>query len=347
MDYMIDKATNLSDLRLYGANLVTNDKWSELFRARGYTLKTLKLRWLDASFEDKQVADLVRYCPNLECLKLEVIQRIGLEALKSVSKLKNLEHLSLRMHPSVTIPNNILIQLIKSLGPKLRTLSLREFPLLDDSVLKQIHTSCRNLAKLRITVTDVAADAGFAALFTNWENPPLHFVDFSSTRDIDNQNPDGPEDEPIGLGIAGFAALMKHSGLKLRRLDISSCRHIPLQTLLDIFTAPSASFPLLERVNLSFVRVVDDVVLAGLFRAAVGSLKRVELFGCFNVGSGVVVPQGVVIVGAPRLELQDGGMEVHGAGVPVHGTVGEEWEDGASEAFLRKMEEELDEMDIE
>jgi DNA repair protein RAD7 len=347
MDYMMEKALHLVDIRLYAANLVTNEKWSQFFRSRGFNIHTLKLRWMDAAFEDQQVTDLVKYCPNLTRLKLENIWKIGPNSIKTISKLKSLEHLSLSMIQPERIPNSVLLSLIKTIGPNLRTLSLRGFSNLDDSVLSQIHSSCRNLTKLRITLTTDTTDEGFASLFTNWANPPLHNIDLSSNRDIDNQNPDGPEDQPIGLGAEGFAALMHHSGIKLRRLDISACRHIQLQTLLDVFVEPGVSFPRLERVDMSFMRDVDDVVLAGLFRAAAGSLKRVELFGCFSVGTGVVIPSGVVIVGAPRLELLDGGMELYGAGVEVHGMGAEEWENEIPESIRREMEDELDAMIVD
>jgi DNA repair protein RAD7 len=346
MDYMMEKALHLVDLRLYAANLVNNEKWSQFFRSRGFNLHTIKLRWMDAAFEDNQVSDMVKYCPNLTRLKLENIWKIGTDSIKTISKMKRLEHLSLSMHQPDSIPNNLLISLIKAVGPKLRTLSLRGFTNLDDEVLSQIHSSCQHLTKLRLTNNTEVTDAGFTSLFTNWANPPLHFVDLSGTRDIDNQNPDGPSDEPLGLAAEGFAALMHHSSLKLRRLDISACRHITLQALLDVFTSQGTSFPLLERVDMSFVRDVDDVVLAGLFRAAKSSLKRVELFGCFSVGGGVVVPSGVVIVGAPRLELMNdgggGGMEVYGNGTEVYGMGAEEWDNEVPESIRKQMEDELD-----
>lgn len=339
MDCMIDRATFLNDLRLYGANLVSNEKWSQFFRARGFTLQTLKLRWLDAAFEDQQVADMVKFCPNLVRLKLEYIWRIGPDAIKSISKLKKLEHLSLECskpasestHP---IPIEVLVSLIKSVGRNLRTLSLRNFNHLDDKVLAAIHSSCRCLQKLRISPSEDATDEGYTKLFTNWPNPPLHKVDLSANRDIDNQNPDGPEDEPYGLAANSFKALMVHSGVKLQHLDISSCRHITLSALLDVFVKKSACYPLLERVDLNFVKDVDEVVLAGVFRSAAASLRRVELFGCFNVKDGVIVPSGVVVIGAPFLE--DDGMEVYGAGA--------EKNDALIRQFMRNMDDELDEL---
>ena len=64
----------------------------------------------------------------------------------------------------------------------------------------------------------------FASLFDEHSKvPSLTFVDLSSNRDVDNNNPTGPEDEPVGLASSGFIALMSHSGQTLTHLDISSC----------------------------------------------------------------------------------------------------------------------------
>ena len=330
VDYMIDKAPYLEHLTMYGANLITSEKWSTLFRARGFNLKTLRLAWLDASFTDEQVADLVKYCPNLKKLKLEYCWQLGPESIEHLAEHVALEHLSLRFHGA--IPNESLIELIHALGPKLKTLSLRTFKDIDGTVLQQIHDSCRSLQKLRITDNDTATDKDWFSLFEAWENTPLRFVDFSSSRDIDNQNPDGSEEDPIGLGGAGFAAMMAHSGEQLHTLNIASCRHVPLDTLLDVF-GPGQQYPRLGDVDMSFVHDVEDVVLAGVFKSATpGTLKRVALFGCFGVGSDVTVPSGVVVVGAPRIEQE--GMEMFGGGGED-----EQMPDFIREAFDREMAE--------
>ncbi|KAF2666807.1 RNI-like protein [Microthyrium microscopicum] len=309
MDYMIEKAKNLTDIRIYGANLITSPQWSKFFKARGKKLKTVKLKWLDDSFADEQVADLVAHCPNLERLKLEFCWKLGSDAIDSIAGLRKLKHLSIRIMKPVE--NENLISMINAIGPRLETLSLRSFKDLDDSVLEAIHNSCTKLKKLRVADNDVATDSGWAALFTDWANIPLEFVDISEVRDIDNQNPEGPE-EPIGVAGAGFAALMEHSGEKLRHINVSSCRHIPVETLLEVF-ALGATFPKLENVDLSFVQHIDDVALAGLFKAAPETLKKVALFGCFGVTTDVIVPHGVVVIGPPRIGVEeDGTMEIWG-----------------------------------
>ena len=161
---------------------------------------------------------MVRYAPNLKRLKLKLCRLLGQSAVKAISKLEHLEHLSLILNKEVSTPT--LVDLVTQRGPSLRTLSLEKFIDADDSVLEAIHTSCTQISKLRFSENDTATDAGDRALFANWAKPPLTFVDVNSTRDVDNNNAHGPE-EPAGL-----RAMMAHSGTQLKFVDISPCRHI-------------------------------------------------------------------------------------------------------------------------
>ncbi|KAF4552770.1 Hypothetical protein D9617_9g025610 [Elsinoe fawcettii] len=296
MDYMLDKCDNISYLQLYTANLVSDDMWIKIFQRYGKQLKTVKLEWLDATFDDDICTAMVANCPNITRLKFKRCRRLGEGAIQIISKLKHLEHLSLQL--SSDLSPESLVTLIERVGPGLQTLSLEHFLDLDDTVLSAIHDNCTQLSKLRITENDTASDAAFAALFTNWSNPPLTFVDLNSTRDMDNNNPNGP-DEAIGLADKGFAAMMKHSGEALRHLDVASCRHVSLKTFNDIFDGKQTC-PALETINLSFCSCVDTRVVAGVFSSC-PAVKQVIAFGCFDVMD-VVVPRGVVLIGVPKAQ---------------------------------------------
>lgn len=306
MEYMIEKGTKITYLQLYAANLVSDAMWHKLFQQRGQKLETLKLQWLDASFEDEAVEEMSTNCPNLQRLKLKLCRRIGAPAIDSISRLTKLEHLSLRI--SQDVPCERLVNLIGNVGRNLRTLSLEQFPDANDTLLEAIHAECRNLTKFRLTENDYCTDAGFAELFADWANLPLLFADFSSTRDIDNNNPDGPE-QAIGLADQGLAALMQHSGTKLRHLDIASCRHISHAAFTSVFDGRK-QYPALESINLSFCGNVDTVVVAGILKSC-PALKKVIAFGCFNIED-VVVPRGVVLIGVPKARdfmIEQVGME--------------------------------------
>ncbi|TLD36529.1 Leucine-tRNA ligase [Venturia nashicola] len=296
MEYMTERATKLQHLHLYAANLISDAVWTDFFMKRGENMKTIKLAWLDAAFEDKQVEDLVKYCPNLERLKLKRCRRLGFDSIIAISHLRTLRHLSLQV--SQHIPNEILIQLIRDIGPNLETLSLEDFKDLDDIVIEAIGFYCRKLKKFRMKDNDTVTDSALAVLFSNWLNPPLHVLDVSINRDVDNSNPDGPE-EAIGIAAASFTAMMAHSASKIAYLNVSSCRHISYSALIDVFDGKK-QYPELKEIDLSFVSAVDTLVLAGLFKSA-PQLRKVVAFGCFQIED-VVVPAGVVVIGVPRAQ---------------------------------------------
>lgn len=320
MAYMLAKCHNLQHLQMYAANLVTNDIWQQSFEVAGDKLETIKLKWLDAAFEDETVQTMVSHCPNLKRLKLELCRRIGEPAINAIATIPQLEHLSLQIGLEVSAGS--LVNLIKQRGSNLRTLSLKKFLDADDTVLDAVHDHCHRLSKLRISENDTASDSGYARLFTDWSNPPLSFVDFNTTRDIDNNNPDGPEDA-IGFASTGFRAMMKHSGSNLKHLDISSCRHIELGAFIDVFNG-AESYPLLEYINVSFCNRVDTTVIAGIFKSC-PALKKLVAFGCFDVAD-VVVPRNIALIGVPR--AQDA-IEQFGVGIDVEEALGRMIEVGA------------------
>ncbi|EKG21713.1 Leucine-rich repeat cysteine-containing subtype [Macrophomina phaseolina MS6] len=294
LEYMLDKCKNVRYLQLYASNLVTNDLWRELFMRQGEKLEELKLQWLDAAFDDRVVSTMVDFAPNLIRLKLKLCRRITSESIDAISKLKNLRYLSLQT--SAEVPSECVVNLIDCVGANLETLSLEHFLDADDTVLEAIHTQCRNLRKLRFSENDYCSDAAFASLFAGWANPPLHFADFNSTRDVDNQNPNGPE-KAIGLASDGFRALMKHSGQQLRSLNLASCRHISHDAFMEVFDGRKI-YPELKTLDISFCNPVDTVIVAGIFKSC-PKLERLVSFGNFSV-EGVVVPKGVILIGVPK-----------------------------------------------
>lgn len=285
------------------ANLISNEKWVEFFEHCGTGLKSLKLSWLDYTMDDHTFMHLIRNCPNLNRLKMTKCFRLGDPSLGAISELKQLEHLSLKF-PSPT-SSVALADLIAMVGSQLRTLSLENFDDADDNVLGTIRSTCNRLNKLRFTENDVCTDAGFTSLFTDWPNPPLSFIDFSSNRSVDCSKPDGT-DEPTGLATAGFIALMKHSGSVLEHLDISSCRHITYEAFSEVFDGQN-QYPNLKKINITFLTNIDTTIAAGIFKCC-PQLNQLTAFGCFNV-TGVVVPKGVILVGIPNAQdsiLQEG-----------------------------------------
>ena len=297
IDYLVDHNPKIKHLQLGAANLVSDKGWRKLFDKQGKHLQSIKLSELNDSLDDESVAHLARDCPNITQLKLKKCGHMTEASLESISSLTRLEHLSLNVaHESSP---EALVSLILAAGPNLRTLSLEHMHEANDSVLEAIHNSCTKLTKLRFTDNCVCTDAGFASLFTKWDNAPITFLDLSENRDIDNQNPDGPEDLPIGIASNSFKAFMHHSGSKLERLNLASCRHISFAALSEVFDGKN-KYPRLRDIDLSFVKSVDDFVVAGIFKSC-PSLMKLAVFACFKVKD-VKIPRGIAVVGMPNAQ---------------------------------------------
>jgi DNA repair protein RAD7 len=296
LKYMVEKKIPLKHLQLAGSNLVSDDGWKMLFKHYGMELLSLKLSWLDCAFDDDTVAFLVDHCPNIQRLKLKKCFKIGDRGLNSLGNLQRLEHLSLDLPRETT--ERQLIYVADKTGSNLRTLSLERFLDASDEFLAVVKQRCQRLEKLRFTDNAICTDQGFADLFTEWVNPPLTFVDFSSNRDVDNANPDGPEN-PVGLASAGFTALMEHSGRHIQKLDISSCRHITHDAFSKVFDGVKR-YPELKELNISFLTIMDDFIVACIFKSC-PTLVKLTAFACFKVKD-VLVPAGVALIGVPNAQ---------------------------------------------
>ena len=298
IDYMIDRDLPLRDLRLDAPNLVTETKWIEFFEKIGHKLESLQLSWLQTGMDDDTVEQLANHCQNLRLLKLKHTFNTGDLSLQHISRLKDLERLSLAF--SSAAEHESLGAVVQTLGPQLRQLSLHRFHDADDDLLATMHASCARLEKLCLCETDGCTDAGFAALFDGWANPPLRAANLSRTRSLDAAAaPEGPADAAVGFASAGLRALLAHSGQRLERLNVSSCRHIGRDALLEVFDGKQR-YPALRDVDLSFVTAVDTTVVAGLFRSC-PTLHKVAAFGCFDVRD-IVVPPGVALIGVPTAQ---------------------------------------------
>jgi DNA repair protein RAD7 len=302
MDHLLATTVELESLSLHGANLIDDGRWDTFITKKGLHLKALKVYYTDGHFGDEQLELLHKFCPDLERLKISHNQKVTDKGVAHISKLSSLQHLSLELYkPTSSAPY---VEIINSIGPALRTLSLGTVLEIDDSVLRAIHDNCQNLTKLRITDNEVLTDEAFAYLFTNWYNPPLTYVDLHKCRHIDAADPrENPES--IGFCSLGFEALMAHSGSTLKHLDLHSCRHISLESFEAAF-APGKTYPELTNMNLSFCRNVNDFVVGSIFRAC-PNIKTLQVFGNFGVRD-VKVPKGKILIGVPNAM----GMQIEG-----------------------------------
>ena len=295
--YMVSTCKKIKHLQLGGTNLISNVAWIELFENLGPQLESLKISELNDSLDDITLEAMVKTCTNLRRLKLRSCSHITGAGIVSLASLKRLEHFSIAV--GLDADADILKVLVDNLGPNLQTLSLEGFSEADDEVVERIHTRCSKLKKLRFTGSNMCSDAAFAALFTNWSNSPLSFIDMADNRDIDSNAPHGPQDCPIGLGSEAFKALMKHSGHTLAKMNMHSCRHISAEALMGVFDGKT-QYPQLKEIDFSFVASVDDVVLTGMFRSC-PALTKLAVFACFNARE-VRVPRGLAVIGLPNAQ---------------------------------------------
>ncbi|KIW80536.1 hypothetical protein Z517_07152 [Fonsecaea pedrosoi CBS 271.37] len=295
--YMADKCKKIRHLQLGATNLVSDSAWVVLFNSLGPQLESLKLSELNDSLRDETVAVLTDKCQRLKRLKLRSCSHMSEVSIDALCSLRSLEHLTLGSIAQET-SSEILVKLITSLGANLRTLCLEDFQELDDNVIEAIREHCSNLCKLRIRGSSICTDRVFADLFgSNCPFHPLLYADLSDNRDIDNTNPEGPQDEPIGFGSLAFPALMAHSGSRLATLNLKACRHISHSALLEVFDGVK-QYPFLKDIDLSFVTQVDDVVMTGIFRSC-PSLAKLAVFACFNARS-TRIPAGIAVIGLPN-----------------------------------------------
>lgn len=294
--YMIDKCKKIRHLQLGATNLISDEVWVELFHALGPQLESLKLSELNDSFGDDSVEEFVKSCQGLKRLKLRSCSHMTATSIDSLCALTNLEHLTLAVAQQDT-SEATLVKLISALGSNLLTLCLEDFTELDDTVLEAIKDKCHKLSKLRLRGSSLVSDAAFANLFDNAIFPPLVYADLSENRDIDNMNPEGVQENPIGFGSSALVSLMRHSGSRLEHLNLKSCRHMSHAALTEVFDGVN-QYPALKDIDLSFVTQVDDVVMVGIFRSC-PALAKLAVFACFNARQ-TEIPAGIAVIGLPN-----------------------------------------------
>jgi DNA repair protein RAD7 len=303
MDHLLGTTVKLESLSLHGSNLIDDERWNTYLTLKGPYLRELKVYWTDGHFGDEQVELLAKTCPDLRRLKLAHNQKLTDKGVEHIANLPNVQYLTLEIYGTKT-SSGPYVKVLDSIGPGLRTFSLRIVNFIDDSVLKAIHDNCQTLSKLRITDNEVLTDQGFTDLFNNWLNPGLRYIDFNKCRHLDaaepNKNPDN-----TGLGSAGFEALMAHSGETLEYLDVHSCRHISQEAFENVF-AEDKNYLKLESMDASFCHGVSDFVVGSIFRSC-PNIKTLSVFGNFGVRD-VRVPKGKILIGVPNAM----GMQIEG-----------------------------------
>ncbi|WYZ38563.1 hypothetical protein EsH8_III_000477 [Colletotrichum jinshuiense] len=294
MDYVLDRSVELASFYLHGSNLLSDNSWSKFVMQKGAALETIQVYYTDKHFGDEMLALLPTHCPKLTRLKVYHNQKVTNAGVKEIGNIKTLKHLGLQLQHDIS-PKS-LSHMILGVGEHMETLSLRKMPEANDEVLTSIKRSCGSLRKLRITDSENMTDEGFVDLFADWKNPGIEIIDLQKCRYRDSNK---PRENEFGIGLCsnGFRALMRHSGPKLKNLNIHACRHIKREAFEDVFSKDN-QYPHLVKLEVSFIEEVDDYVLGCIFRSC-PNIRAINVFGCMKVKD-VRVPKGKVLVGVPN-----------------------------------------------
>lgn len=294
MAYLLDRDIDLESLYLLGANLLSEEMWHHFLKEKGSSLQSFQVYFTDRYFGDSTLALLPKQCPSLKRFKIRHVQNVTGAGVKSLAKVKTLEHLGLQLHH--TVHSDIYVHVINEIGAQLRTFSIQMAFTADNTILDALHAKCRQLQKLRINDSEEMTDDGFVRLFSAWANPGLRFLDLSKCRQLDSVKPRENPDN-IGLCSNGFRALMEHSGKTLQHLNVHACRHISKEAFEHVF-APDKVYPNLTELEISFCEEVNDFIVGSAFRSC-PNLRKMNVFGCMKVKD-VKVPRGKILVGVPN-----------------------------------------------
>lgn len=298
--YMTEKNLKIRHLQLGATNLISDDAWADLFIKRGLQLETLKLSEINDAMKDETVQIMAEHCTNLRRLKLRSCPHMTEASIKSISTMNSIEHLTLAIGQDCE--PETLVNMITNLGPQLKTLSLEDYFYADNTVLQAIKNSCTSLRKLRLIGSGAFTDSMLASLFgSDWHNSALPFIDLSSNRDLDPtlETEEAENEDPIGFGSNAFKSMFQHSGSKLERLDLHSCRQISHDALTEVFDGRK-QYPNLRDIDLSFVTHVDDYVMTGIFKSC-PALEKLAVFACFSAKE-ANIPRGIAVIGLPNAQ---------------------------------------------
>ncbi|KAH8921863.1 RNI-like protein [Atractiella rhizophila] len=273
----INKLPQLVHLNLYGAHLITEPCWKEFFTAKGEDLQTFMLRG-SARFGIESVKALCSLCPNVSTVCLSELTKMDDDCVFELEALQSLVSLDLSKSGRYQtgydggISTEAVVSLLQSIGGGLEHLNLGYNQHLTDEVLAAIGSNCGSLRFLDLNHVVELTDEGFTALFENWEsNKGLVELDVSRC---------------ISFGSAAFAALIKHSGATLTRLNLNSLDDLKEEDLNRIVggseTEAQGGCGFIEFLDLSFVRSTDDYLLKALLEN-LKNLKLVKVYGCNRV----------------------------------------------------------------
>lgn len=268
----------LTELDLYGPYLVRKEAWIDFLQARGAQLTTLRLRETPR-FDLACVEALVAHAPHLRELRLAQMGALDDRGARLLAGLGALHTLDVSQPgvsqpgvPPASLTNAGVVPILDALGPQLRVLDLSKNDALSDATILRLKPSLTHLVADGLVQVSQAAWAQALRTLT-------HLEQLSLVR--------------CGITDKVLRTLAVHAS-RLRVLNVNSNGDLTPAA----FEALAAAAPPLERLDVGFVRCMDDAILTRLVDA-IPTLRYVSLFGCPRVTRGVFA-RPVTIVGRER-----------------------------------------------
>lgn len=273
------KMHDLHDVELYGPYLVRIEAWHRFFERIGQRLKTFKIRE-SPRFDLSCVQKMVEHCPNITELGLAQIGPLDGKALKPLYAYKDLRYLDVSDPgvsgpgiPAESLKDDDLIELLSHVGSSLEVLHVGgNVDLSDRFILEGVLRYCRNLRELNLSHCEKIEGDALTILFDV----------FSARGDA------GLEKlvlrRCIQTSDEALHAVIAHSGHSLVQLDLNSCDKLSKDALKSLARAPETvegehgGCPLLEKLDLGFVRATDDDTLTTVVDGT-KKLQELKVFG--------------------------------------------------------------------
>ncbi|EPX70445.1 Rad7 Rhp7 [Schizosaccharomyces octosporus yFS286] len=235
-----EKLTELKDLSINGAFLVSTNTWISFLKKRGLQLTELEITDT-AKVHSSVINAIVDYCPNLVTLTLSRIFYMDDECVRLLSGCKNLTTLRIES-PGQTVTDGSVLDVLNQIGSGLQTLSLAGCSKLSDEVLKQgIGPCCGRLRNLDLSGLSELTDDEAASMFGSW-NIQSGLETLSLRR-------------CLGLGDRTLRAVLVNSGQSLSSLDLNGLSYITSDSLHYLAKFP---LPRLQTLDVSWIRDMND-----------------------------------------------------------------------------------------
>ena len=250
---------HITSLTLKGPFLVTDNAFSNIFKALGASLEYIHLENA-AKFSESSIETLSLYCPNLHHIVFSLCSSLGDSGVSCISKLKHIKKLHLAELGAIA--DNTVIDLLCTIGKNLTSLSLEGFIDMTDKVLIEgIAPNCINLSHLSLKSNECITDEAMIAMINTLTlNSPLRGLILSRV---------------VNLKDDSINSIISHHGPSLTHLNINGLDDL---TILSLKTLVSGNCPNLEDVDLSWIRNVDDEIFSELIKLPF--LKCVRIYGC-------------------------------------------------------------------